>query len=118
MSAPNVIVAHGLVEIEQAVKRAREVARHGDVSLVVGITRYTHKPWAGWLVGLSWAGSPVAWVSAHRLKRRAEKQAGRVHHAAEQHDLRDDPTFAALIEQLTAHSDQDLPAVPPAAGHD
>ena len=122
MSAGNVIVAYGLVEIEHAVKLARAAARHGDMSLVVGITRYSawykNTRWTGWLVGLSWAGSPIAWVSAHRLKRHAEEQVGLVHRAAEHHDLSDDPTFATLIEQLTAQSDQALPPVPPAVGHD
>ena len=118
MSAADLIVAYGLMELDHAVQRAIAAARGGNVLLVVGITPYTHTPWAGWLVGLSWAGSPVAWVSAHQLKEHTEEQAERVVLAAEHHDLTDDTAFAAIIEQLIAQSDQDLPPVSPAVGHD
>ena len=117
MAAPTIIIAYGLVRIEHAVKRAGEAAQHGDCWIVVGITRYGHMPRAAWLVGLSRRGDPVTWVSAHRLKRRAGEQAAHVCSAAIRHDLTDDPTFAALLQQLAAHSDQALPAVPPAVGH-
>ncbi len=118
MSAPAIIIAYGLVRIEHAVTRAREAAQKGDCWIVVGITRYGHTPRAGWLVGLSRRGDPVTWVSAHRLKRRAAEQAARICRAALAHDLTDDPPFAAVIQQLTAQSDQNLPPAVPAVSHD
>ena len=117
MSAPAIIIAYGLVRIAHAVTRAREAAQQGDCWIVVGITRYGHRPRAAWLVGLSRRGDPVTWVSAHRLKRWAAVQAAHVCTAAIRYDLTDDPTFAALMQQLTAQSDQALPSVPPAVGH-
>ncbi len=117
MCAPAVIVAYGLVRIEQAVHHAAAAAPT-DCWIVVGITRYAHTPWAGWLVGLSRRGDPITWVSAHRLKRSAAEQAAQVCGAAIEHDLTDDTTFAALMQQLTARSDHDLAHLLTAIGHD
>ncbi len=103
-----VVRAAGTVRIAEAVQRATEAAAAGECVLVAGLVFIAYQaprqPHA-WQFSLSHWGRPPVVVSVHRLKRAAEAQVERVNRASGTRDVRDDATFATLIQELAAFGD-------------
>ncbi|HSH82715.1 MAG TPA: hypothetical protein VLA19_29635 [Herpetosiphonaceae bacterium] len=103
-----VVRAAGTVRIAEAVQRATEAAAAGECVLVAGLVpRAYHTPGQqqAWQFSLSRWGWPPIVVSVHHYKRDAEAQVVRVNRASGTRDVRDDATFATLIQELAAFGD-------------
>ena len=105
-SGLQVVLVCGTLNIEAQRLRAARAAAGGRLTIVVGIVRSALSNC--WYVGLARQGGPLAWVSAHRLKRDAEEQVQLVLYADQEGDLRDDATWQRLLHDLAARSEQEL----------
>ena len=101
-----IIIATGLLEIDDALANAAEKHRKGALILVLGIVRSPGTKC--WQVCMSRNGAPVVWVSAHRRRRDAEAQIKLVRQVDKPSDLNGNDSFDRLLEELRVQSDADL----------